>query len=45
MAVGQLFGGLIGARLAIKGGARLIRAMVLIVSGALVIKLGYHLIR
>ncbi len=39
MAVGQLCGGVIGARLAMKGGARLIRIMVLIVSLALVIKL------
>ena len=39
MAVGQLCGGVIGARLAIKGGAPLIRMMVLIVSLALVIKL------
>lgn len=43
MGAGQLVGGLIGARLAIKGGASLIRMMVLIVSGALVIKLGYDL--
>ena len=39
MAVGQLCGGVIGARLAIKGGAKLIRIMVLAVSGALVVKL------
>lgn len=44
MAAGQLVGGVIGARLAIKGGAKLIRLMVLIVSGALVIKLGYDLV-
>jgi hypothetical protein len=44
MAAGQLVGGLIGARLAIKGGAKLIRLMVLIVSGALVLKLGYDLV-
>ncbi|MBA3456710.1 MAG: TSUP family transporter [Deltaproteobacteria bacterium] len=44
MAAGQLVGGVIGARLAIKGGAALIRLMVLIVSGALVIKLGYDLV-
>lgn len=43
MAVGQLVGGAIGARLAIKGGAKLVRAMVLLVSGALVIKLAYDL--
>jgi uncharacterized membrane protein YfcA len=44
MAIGQLAGGLLGARLAIRGGARLIRAMVLAVSGALVAKLLYDLI-
>lgn len=44
MAAGQLVGGLVGARLAIKGGARLIRAMVAVVSGALVLKLGADLI-
>ncbi len=36
MAAGQLLGGIVGARLAIKGGAKLIRIMVLLVSGALV---------
>ena len=44
MAAGQLVGGVIGVRLAIRGGAKLIRMMVLIVSGALVIKLGYDLV-
>lgn len=44
MAIGQLCGGLLGARLAIRGGARLIRAMVLIVSGALVLKLAADLL-
>ena len=44
MAAGQIVGGVIGARLAIKGGAKLIRLMVLIVSGALVIKLAYDLV-
>ena len=44
MAVGQLAGGVIGARLAIRGGTRLIRALVLLVSGALVLKLGLELI-
>lgn len=44
MAAGQLVGGVLGARLAIKGGAKLIRAMVLVVSGALVIKLVYDLV-
>ncbi|MBX3157436.1 MAG: TSUP family transporter [Deltaproteobacteria bacterium] len=43
MALGQLAGGLLGARLAIRGGARLIRAVVLAVSGALVAKLVYDL--
>ncbi|CAN5743346.1 sulfite exporter TauE/SafE family protein [soil metagenome] len=45
MAVGQLCGGLIGARLALKGGAPLIRTMVLIVSLTLVIKLIYDLVK
>jgi uncharacterized membrane protein YfcA len=44
MAVGQLLGGFVGARLAIKGGARLIRLMVLVVSGALVLKLLWDLV-
>jgi uncharacterized membrane protein YfcA len=44
MAVGQLAGGVVGARLAIKGGARLIRIAVLVVSGALVVKLAADLI-
>ncbi len=39
MAAGQLAGGVVGARLAIRGGAKLIRIMVLVVSGALVLKL------
>jgi len=39
MAAGQLVGGVVGARLAMQGGARLIRIMVLVVSGALVVKL------
>jgi len=39
MACGQLLGGVVGARLAIRGGAKLIRIMVLVVSGALVTKL------
>ena len=37
--------GIIGARLAIKNGARLVRAMVLIVSSLLVLKIGFDLIR
>lgn len=44
MAAGQLVGGLVGARLAMKGGAKLIRVMVLVVSGALVAKLGWDLV-
>lgn len=44
MAVGQLAGGLVGARLAIRGGAKLIRIMVLVVSAALVGKLIYDLV-
>ncbi len=44
MAGGQLIGGIVGARLAIKGGAKLIRIMVLLVSGALVAKLLWGLV-
>lgn len=44
MAGGQLLGGIVGARLAIRGGAKLIRVMVLVVSGALVAKLGWDLV-
>lgn len=44
MAAGQLLGGLLGVRLAIRGGAKLIRIMVLVVSGALVLKLVADLI-
>jgi len=43
MAVGQLVGGVLGAHLAIKGGARVVRVLVLVVSGALVAKLAYQL--
>lgn len=39
MAAGQLCGGVLGAKLAIRGGAKLVRVMVLVVSGALVLKL------
>jgi len=39
MAIGQLFGGILGTRLALKGGARIVRAMVLVVSTALIAKL------
>jgi uncharacterized membrane protein YfcA len=41
MGAGQLVGGMVGARLAMRGGAQLIRVAVLVVSGALVIKLGH----
>ena len=44
MAAGQLAGGALGARLAIRGGARLIRLSALVVSGALVAKLIYDLV-
>jgi hypothetical protein len=44
MAAGQLAGGFVGARLAIQGGARLIRLAVLVVSGALVAKLVHDLV-
>ena len=44
MAGGQLLGGIVGARLAIKGGTKLIRIMVLTVSGALVAKLVWDLV-
>ncbi|MEZ4363229.1 MAG: TSUP family transporter [Kofleriaceae bacterium] len=44
MAAAQLVGGSLGARLAIHGGARLIRVVVLAVSTALVVKLAYDLL-
>lgn len=44
MAAGQLLGGLVGTRLAIKGGAKIVRAMVLLVSSALIAKLIYDLV-
>lgn len=44
MAVAQLVGGVIGAHLAIRNGAALVRAMVLIVSSLLVIKIAFDLI-
>ena len=44
MAIGQLAGGIVGARLAIQGGAKLIRVMVLVVSGALIAKLVWGLV-
>jgi uncharacterized membrane protein YfcA len=45
MGAAQLIGGILGARLAMKGGARLIRVVVVLVSGALVAKLAYDIIR
>jgi len=45
MALGQLLGGVIGAHLAIKGGSRIVRAMVALVSGALIVKLALDLLR
>jgi uncharacterized membrane protein YfcA len=44
MAVGQLAGGIIGAHLAMKGGARVVRIMVLGVSGVLIAKLVHDLV-
>ncbi len=45
MALGQLVGGVIGAHLAIRGGARIVRGMVVLVSGALIVKLAVDLLR
>jgi uncharacterized membrane protein YfcA len=44
MAVGQLVGGFIGTHLALRGGARVVRIMVLLVSGALIVKLAVGLV-
>ncbi len=44
MAAGQLVGGVVGTRLALRGGAKMVRAMVLVVSGALIVKLVYDLV-
>lgn len=44
MAVGQLLGGVIGANLAMKGGARVVRIVVLVVSGSLIVKLAVDLL-
>jgi len=44
MAAAQLVGGILGARLAMKGGTRLIRIAVVAVSGALVVKLAYDVV-
>lgn len=43
MAGGQLLGGQLGARLALRGGARVIRGVVLVVAAALVAKVGHDL--
>lgn len=45
MAVGQLCGGILGARLALRGGTRLVRIMVLLVSSVLIGKLLIDLVR
>jgi uncharacterized membrane protein YfcA len=45
MAIGQFLGGAFGARLAVKGGERVIRWVVLAVVTALVTKLGWDLAR
>jgi hypothetical protein len=44
MAAAQLVGGMLGARFAMAGGARVVRIVVLVVSGALVVKLGWDLL-
>ena len=44
MAVGQLLGGIIGTHLALKGGARIVRIMVLAVSASLIVKLVWDLL-
>ncbi len=44
MAFGQLLGGIIGAKLAMKGGDRIVRVLVLAVSGALIVKLAVDVI-
>lgn len=43
MALGQFIGGTLGAQVAVKGGARVIRVAVLVVVVSLVAKLGYEL--
>ena len=45
MALGQVCGGVIGAHLTLRGGARIVRVMVVLVSGALIVKLGVDLLR
>ena len=44
MAAAQLVGGSIGAHLAIRGGARIVRVLVLVVSSVLIVKLGLQLV-
>jgi uncharacterized membrane protein YfcA len=44
MAAAQLCGGTLGAHLAMKGGARVVRILVLLVSGALIVKLIHDLV-
>lgn len=44
MALGQLIGGTLGAHFAMRGGARVVRLFVLLVSGALIAKLVYDLV-
>jgi uncharacterized membrane protein YfcA len=44
MAIGQLTGGVVGAHFAMRGGARVVRAFVLLVSSALIAKLVYNLV-
>jgi len=44
MALGQLTGGVLGAHLAMKGGARVVRMLVLLVSAALIVKLVIDLV-
>jgi uncharacterized membrane protein YfcA len=44
MAVGQLCGGILGAHLAMKGGERIVRGVVLTVSAALIVKLVLDLV-
>jgi len=44
MAAGQLIGGIVGAQMAMKGGERTVRGVVLAVSGALIVKLLVDLI-
>jgi hypothetical protein len=45
MAAGQLCGGIFGARLALRGGTRIVRVAVLAVSTVLIVKLGIDLVR